>query len=162
MKNHHRITKSEGELLSTLDLKKLLRLKVISNKGLVIGKVSQIRIHQAKMHIEGILVSRGFFKKPIYIGSSYISKFSHASFLLNVEPSVLLKGKTVINSQGEKIGKVKEIIRKEHSNQIEKLIIRSFLKKDFELKISNIKSIGNSVIINPNHHVEKKYFWKKS
>lgn len=162
MKEPHRITKKEGEMKETLDLKKSLNVRVISHKGLVLGKVLQIRFHPIKRVLEGILVSRGFFKKPLYIGSSYINKISHESIILDIEPSILLRGRIVIDSKGKKLGKVKQVIRKNHSNDIKELRVGSLFRKDFIINLSNVKLLGESIILNPNYHVKRKYFWQKS
>lgn len=162
MKGHHRITKNESALKHTFDLKKLLNLNVLSSKGKIIGKVSQLRIHPTKMNIEGIVVSRGIFRKPMYIGSSYIKRFSRASFLLDVEPAVLIKGKRVIDTHGRKVGKVKDLRRKEHSNSIQDIVVSSPLRKDLIIKTTDIKSIGEAIILKAHYHVKKQYFWKKS
>src|SRR3989344_7338788 len=162
MKEYHRITKRERALEDTLNLKDSLNVRVISNDGFVIGKVSQIRIHPTKMFLEGIVVSMGIFKKPIYIGASYIKRLSHESFILKINPFVLLKDKKVLDSNGRIAGKVKETIRKEYSNDIKEIVVGSPFRKNLAIEASNIKSIGESIILNPHYHVKKKYFWEKS
>jgi len=162
MKDHHRITKRENALEDTLNLKDSLNIRVISKSGQVIGKVSQIRIHPTKMFLEGIIISRGIFKKPIYIGVSYIRRLSHESFILKVDPFVLLKGKKVLDSHGRNVGRVKDVVRKEHSNDLKEILVGSSFRKNFSINISNIKSFGESIMLKPNYHVKKKYFWEKS
>ena len=46
-----------------MNLRDLLNLRVLTEKGFVLGKVSHIRLHPTKLSIEGIVVSRGIFKK---------------------------------------------------------------------------------------------------
>lgn|SRR3989344_9389617 len=162
MKEHHRITKQESALDETFNMQNSLNVRVISDSGFVVGKVSQIRIHPTKMVLEGIVVSPGFLKKPIYIGRSYIKKLSEESFILNIYPSILLKGENVLDTEGRKIGKVSEVVRKEHSNEIRELIVSSPFRKKFVITPQNIKHIGESIILKPNYHVQKKYFWQKS
>jgi len=162
MKSHHLITKHESSLDTTLDLRKALGARVLSHKGLILGKVSKIRIHPTRLQIEGIVISRGIFEKPFYIGSSYIKRFSEESFILTIELSVLLKGKKVLTSNGKVIGKIKDVIRKKHSNEVDKLSIKSFLKKIFYIRLSDVQSFGESIILKSNYRVPKKYLWQKS
>ncbi|MBS3094380.1 PRC-barrel domain-containing protein [Candidatus Pacearchaeota archaeon] len=162
MKDHHRITKKENSLDNTLNLGNSLNVKVISENGFIVGKASQIRIHPTKMCIEGILVSRGIFKKPLYIGVSYIKRLSHESFILKINPSTLLKGKNVVDTNGKILGKVKKIVRKEHANDIKELVVKSLLRKEIIIAISNIKSIGENILLNSNYHAKQKHIWKKS
>ncbi len=159
---NHRITKHEKELEKTFNLKDLLKIKVITKQGLVLGKVKQIRINNTKHTLEGIVVSQGILKKKIYIGSSYIREISKDSFILNIDPSILLMKKKVLLTSGKVIGHVVKVERKDHSNEIEKLIVKSPFKKSFEIKPSHIKRLGESIILKGNYHEPRKYFWQKS
>ena len=162
MEEHHRVTRHESALDDTLDLRGSLNVRVLSSKGLIVGKVSQIRIHPTKMFVEGILIHRGAFKKPIYLGASYIKRISNESIILNIELAVLLNGKRVIDSNGKKLGKIKEVIRKEHSNNIEELIVGAPFRKNFMIDMSKVKSLGESIILKPGYNVQRKYIWQKS
>src|SRR3989344_1498174 len=161
MKIHHRITKKEAALEDTLNLSNSLNVRVISKNGRIIGKASQIRINPSKMSLEGILVSRGNFKKPIYIGISYVKRISHKSFILKMEPSILIKGRKVLDSKGKKVGNIKNIVRNGHSIEIREIVVTSPLRKDIILNRTKIKTIGESVILKSNYNVKKKYFWEK-
>jgi sporulation protein YlmC with PRC-barrel domain len=131
MKQHHRITSKEKALENTLDVKKLLGLRVITRSGFVLGKVKQIRINEPKVKIEGIVVSRGFFKKPVYLGLSYIRKVSSESFILKIDPVILFRGRKIIDSRGKKFGKIKRVVRKENSNEIHEFRVFKILKRLF-------------------------------
>lgn len=162
MKKHHRITDSELAFEETFDLSDLISTKIISKDGKMIGKVSKVLLNPKKLSLEGILIRQGVFKKPIYIGISYFDRLSKDSIILKISPSVLLKRKKVLDSEGKVIGKVKSIERKGNSNEISELIISSPLKKKFPIKMSNIKFIGKTIILKSNYNVPKKYFWQKS
>lgn len=162
MMKHHRITQKEGPVESTLNLKKLLGIRVLSSSGSIVGRVLQIRINPISMRLEGIMISRGIFKKRLYIGESYIKLLSNESFILNTDPYILLKGRKVLDADGKVIGRVKDIIRKEHTNEISGIIIRSFLRKDIPMDFSGIKKFGDSIILQQGSNVKKEYFWKKS
>lgn len=162
MKKHHRITRSERSLEQTLNLHELLNIRVLTKKGLVLGKVSHIRLHPTKLSLEGIVVSRGVFKKDFYIGASYIQRLSNDSFILKIDPSILLKGRRVLAGNGKVVGRVKEVLRKEHSNEIKELIVSSTFRKDFSIREQDVKYFGESIILKSSHNVPKKYFWQKA
>lgn len=162
MRKHYDITKGERLIEESLSLRDLLKIRVLSRSGYVVGKVSQIRICPTKRSIEGVLVSTGIFKRPIYIGVSYIRLISSESFILNIDPSVLLVNRTVIDSDGKKVGKVKEVKRKGHFNDIEELMVGSPLRKNVSINISEIRSLGENIVLNSAHNEKKEYFWKKS
>jgi len=150
MKKPHHIVKKERLFEDTFDLRKLLKVKVITKDGLVIGKVSHIRIHPKRMFIEGILVSRGFFRKPFYIGRSYINRFSYEAILLRITPSILFRGKKVVTSDGKVLGRVKEVIRKANRNDVENIVVSSILRKDTVISTSYIKYVGKSLFLKSN------------
>ena len=62
----------------------------------------------------------------------------------------------------KKIGRVKKIIREEHSNEIKELIITSPFRKKIFINPSHIKRLGESIILKQPYRVKKKYFWQKS
>ena len=75
---------------------------------------------------------------------------------------MLLIGKNVVNHDGELMGKVRRVIRKGNRNNINEIIVKSFLRKDFSVKMSQIKSINKVIMLKQKHGVKKKYFWQKS
>ncbi|MDO8467486.1 MAG: PRC-barrel domain-containing protein [Nanoarchaeota archaeon] len=161
MLNPHHIIRKELELDKTINLKELIGKKILSFGGKVIGKISQIRINPTNLNLEGILIKRDIFGKPLYIGKSYFSHLSHDAVILNIEISLLIKGKNVITSGGKIIGKVTEVVRKGSTNDIKVLMVRSFFSRRFLIPASAIKYIGKSVILKPNYNAKKKYFWQK-
>ena len=146
---------------NTIDASDLLGKKVLSKSGHVIGRIHQIRINQKNFGIEGITVKRGFSRK-IYIGYGYIYSISDKAVILNIELSLLLKSKVVVDYHGKILGKVKEIIRKGDKNDIDKIIVQKFLRKDMEVPIHSIKTISKSIILKESYNVKQRYFWKKS
>ena len=160
---HHEIRKTEKNFGETISMKKMMGKRVLSHHGKVIGSISQIRLHPRILKVEGIIVRQGIFKRPLYIGHSYISKFSEESIVLNIEPSVLVKNRQVITHDGESIGRVKQVVRKGLTNDVKELIVKgNLLHKRISIPIDSIASIGNSVMLKANYNVKKKYLWQKS
>ena len=157
MKKIQEIIEKEAPLEYTLNLKDLFGIRVISKRGKVVGNVSQFRINANSMEIEGILVSRGIFKKPFYVGKSYLKQISKDAIILNIEPTNLLKGIKVVTSDGKILGKVKEVIRKGDTNIVEGIVVSSLFKKKKTIRASSIERLGQSIILKQNYHVTEKH-----
>ncbi len=151
------IVKDDLLFEQTINLAKLLGAPVLSKNDIVVGSVSKISINSKDMKLEGIMVRRGFFKKPVYIGRSYLWKMSNDSIFLNMDPSILLKGKKVIDIDGQVIGKIKKVEREEYTNDINKLIVGKLFRKEFSVPVSDIKSVGNSVMLKISYNATKKH-----
>ncbi len=161
MKDYLLIITKEGPVEETIDLSNLINRKVISAKGFVVGKVKRARLN-SKLVLEGVFVSRGLFKEQLYLGSSYFDKLSEKAIILKIDPFVLLKGFKVITNEGEFVGKVKDFVRKNNSNEISGLVVKKRFRKDISVETSNIKAFGSSIILKENYNVPKKYFWQRS
>lgn len=144
----------------TLDLKTVIGSRVLADNGFQVGRVQRIRIHPKTRKIEGIRVGIGLLRVPIYIDCSYVDKMTEDAVILTMEPAILLKGRKVITTDGEVVGKVKAVERKELTNVIRHLMIKPFLRRPFLVPINEIKSIGNSIILKSSYHVPTKHFWK--
>lgn len=157
-----RITKSEVSLADTFNLNRILGHKVISKKGQVVGRVREVRIRPDKKSFEGIVTSCPRLGKSIYIGFSYIETITANSILLTMDPTVLLKGFLVIDSQGQKVGKISQVNRADNTNEVESFIVSSFLRKPFQVTLSQTSKIGDSIILKPSYNVPRKYIWQRS
>ena len=146
----------------TINLVKLLGAPVLSKNDIVVGSVSKIGINPKDMKMEGIVVRRGIFKKPVYIGRNYLWKLSNDSIFLNIDPSILLRGKRVVDIDGSVIGKVKRIEREGNTNEIDKLIVGKLFRQEFYVPVSDIKSVGNSIMLKTNYNAAKKYIGQRS
>ena len=128
----------------TVDIQKIKGAKVLSKGGKVIGRVAEIRINPHTTQPQGVLVKRGLGEIPLYIGRSYFAHLSYESIILNMEPSILIKGKRVITTQGKILGTVREVIRKEKTNDVTGIIVKSPLTRKALIPHSEIKLIGKS------------------
>ncbi|MDP3965925.1 MAG: hypothetical protein Q8Q04_00130 [archaeon] len=156
------ILKTERSLDKTINLKKLIGKEVLSKGGKIIGKILEIRISPIDLNLEGILVRGNSIKKSMYIGRSYFSRLSSEAVILNIEVSVLIKNKQVIDSKGKIIGRVKEIVRKGTRNDLKGLYVRSLLSRKFFIPESGIEYVSKSVVLKSNYNARKKYFWQKN
>ena len=161
MKEPHNVIKHERPLEKTVNLKKLVGKSVLSKGGKIIGKVLEIRINPNNINLEGILVKGHIIRKPIYIGKSYFSRLSEEAVILNIEVSVLIKDKQVIDSEGKIIGRVKEVVRKGTRNDMKGIHVSSFFSKKFFIPESAIEYVNQSVVLKPRYNARKKYFWQK-
>lgn len=121
------ITRKEAEIEKTVNLKKLIGKRVLSDGGSIVGSVSEIRLNPNGFDLEGIVISTDV--GVLYVGKSYFSKISDYSVIINIELSLLVKGKKVLTIDGKTLGIVKEVNRKGNSNEIESLLVGSFWGK---------------------------------
>lgn len=161
MREPHVIIKNERPLEKTVNLKELIGKRVLSKGGQIIGKILEIRINSTNLEIEGILVRGSIIKKMMYIGRSYFSHLSYESVILNIEVSVLIKDKKVVNSQGKVIGRVKEVVRKGTRNDIKGIFVKSLFSRRFFIPESAIEYVNKSVVLKSRYNARKKYFWQK-
>ncbi|MEK6918623.1 MAG: PRC-barrel domain-containing protein [Nanoarchaeota archaeon] len=157
--NELQVIRKEESLEDTINISRVLGKHAVSKGGTIIGRVNQIRINKETSEIEGVVISRGLFKKPVYVGRSYFDTISHEAIILNVELSLLLRGKKVITLDGKVIGSVTKINRKGNTNDFDSIIVRSLWKK-FLIPKGEIKEMSSSVILEYKYDESKKYLWK--
>lgn len=145
----------------TMNLRKLIGVKVLTEGGFQIGRVLQIRISPEAKTIEGILIRRGLFKEPLFLGSTFFDKLSNEAVVLNTEPAILLKGRKVVTYDGEVIGTIKEVVRVNNTNTIKGLVVYSFMRGSFNVSASDIKSFGKSIILKNSYNAPKKSLWRR-
>jgi len=158
--NYQLVKRKEADLEQTLNLRKLTGKRVLSEGGSIVGYVSEIRINPKGFELEGIVVERRF-EYPIYIGKSYFSTLSNYSVILNTELSILIKGRKVLTINGKKLGRVTQVNRKGTTNEIESIIVSSLFRK-YQIPISEIKQMGDSILIKCSYNDSKSYLWKRS
>lgn len=146
----------------TVDLRKIIGVRVLSEKGLAVGKVSQIRIHPETKSLEGVLVRRGFFRESLFIGRTYFDTLSPEAIILNMEPSILFKGKKAITYDGEVIGKVREVVRVGKTNALKQVVVHSFLRGTFTIPVGDIKALGKTIMLKNSYNAPKKSLWRRT
>ena len=68
----------------------------------------------------------------------------------------------IITNEGEVVGKVKDFIRKNNSNDLSGLVVKKRFWKNYSVDITNIKSFGSSIILKEDYNAPKKYIWQRS
>ncbi|MBI2448961.1 PRC-barrel domain-containing protein [Candidatus Pacearchaeota archaeon] len=145
----------------TINIRKIIGVRVISENGHTIGRVTQARINPNTKSFEGVVVRKGLFRK-IYIGKNYFETLSPEGVILVIEPSILLKGEKVIAYDGEVIGKVKSIDRVGKTNTIKSITVHSFLRGSFSISVDYIKSIAKNILLKENYNAPKKSLWRRA
>lgn len=146
----------------TINLRRIIGSKVLTERGIPIGRVLQLRIAPNMKNIEGILVKRGIFKPLVFFGATYLDKLTPQGIILNIEPVMLLKGRKVITYEGEVIGFIREIVRFGNTNDIKALVVHSFLRGTFNVPVTEVKSLGKSIILKNTYDAPKKSLWRRS
>lgn len=134
-------------------LKEILGKKVITYKGVVIGKVSDIAFTRKK--VLGFYIS-GVFKR-YFVSLDYVDAFSGESLMLTIDPVTRLKGKLVFDKDGEKLGKVVEIKRPSFENKITEILVRkNIFTKPFVISSADLEVVDKNIILNKTFENEPK------
>lgn len=126
-------------------LKEILGRKVISHKGLVIGRVSDVGF--TRKRVLGFYVS-GIFKK-YFVSMNYVDAFSGESLMLTIDPVTNIKGKLVFDKEGKKLGKVVEIKRPSFENKITEIYVKkNIFTKPIAINVNDLDVVDKNVILN--------------
>ena len=156
------VIEKNKQFAETINLRKIIGAKVLTEGGLSICRILQVRIDTDAKTLEGILIKRGLFKGTLFLGSAFFDKLSPEGIILNIEPVILLRGRKVVAYDGEVVGVVKEITRYGKTNAIKSLTVHSFSRGNFVVPSTEIKSLGKSVILKNSYNAPKKNFWRRA
>ena len=135
----------------------LLGKRVLSKSGDVIGRVTQLRVNTDKRTLEGVVVRRKIFRK-LYICMSYVTRITEKAMMLGIDPSALFKGRAVVSSDGKKFGTVKELERKQESNEVTRVIVRRHLYKELAIPKEDFSRFGTSLILKNTYDQARKEY----
>ncbi|MBW2982697.1 PRC-barrel domain-containing protein [Candidatus Woesearchaeota archaeon] len=96
--------------------------KVYSTSGDRVGRVKDVVYSQDR--IAGLIV-RG--RKMLFVHKDYVQPEIVDAIILTIDPVNMLKGKLVFDSDGRKIGKVKDIERSTTANDCDNLVVKKHL-----------------------------------
>ncbi len=136
--------------------------RVLTPNGTVVGRIKSIQTDENVLKVKGLVVTRGISGKEWYIGREYVRSFTSESCILNEEPSLLLKGKSVISHEGERVGKVISVVRVDSTNKVRYLEVKRWFAEPLQIKPSHIASIGTSILLKEGVNVPKRSFWRNS
>ncbi|MBW2977709.1 hypothetical protein KY331_02585 [Candidatus Woesearchaeota archaeon] len=138
------ISPKYGSILKFDSMKRYLKKKVVSKSGEAIGKTKDVLFD--KSGVKGIIVAKRIFKK-FYLDSFYFSSVQD-KIMLSIDPAILLAGKLVFDADGKKLGKVIRVIRRDNTNNFQKLLIkRKIYSKAKEVPKIDIDVMKKNIIL---------------
>jgi len=141
---------SGRDLGKTLTSEDLLGKEVIDFEGTIVGVVEKVLIDPKSLDFVGISIDKGFFKKGLTVGRSYINEIKEHAVFLKIKVSYEVKGKTVFDSDGRIVGKVSSLEIYENMNRIVSLVVKKsylFWGKEILVPANSIKTIGEGVML---------------
>ncbi|MFH1316773.1 MAG: PRC-barrel domain-containing protein [Candidatus Woesearchaeota archaeon] len=136
----------------------ILGKEAVDPEGQILGIVIKLHISKEEKTLTGITIDQGFMKPDLFIGTDHIKNFGIDTIFLSSVPYDKLKGMKVISSDGEIIGNVEGHAQK--SQKLQELRIKfkkdGLFKKPISIKVSEIKQIGDSVIMKPNFKIPEQ------
>ena len=136
--------KSVADLINS---KKLDKIVVISRNGEIIGNVREIRVKS--FDVEGIVISKHFSLNHEFIDKQFIKVFNENEVLLNINPVTSLKGRSVYDSSGRNLGKVRKVLRDNNKNDFRSIVVKGkFFSKPILVEKSSIDIMKKNIILN--------------
>ena len=89
----------------------------------VLGKVSSLQIDPETLEIAGIVVKRGFFQKDVLVGLDYIDRIGEDAVWLNVDLTLFIEGRDVVDDEGNVVGTVEAVDRVHETNALKGLYV---------------------------------------
>ncbi|MDY7082161.1 MAG: PRC-barrel domain-containing protein [Halobacteria archaeon] len=108
-----------------IDSSELEGMEVKDTDEETLGKVSSLQIDPESLGIAGIVVKRGFLDKDVLVGSEYIDYIDgdDGTVWLNVDLTLFIEGRDVVDSEGNVVGQVEEIDRVRETNTFKGLYV---------------------------------------
>ncbi|MFT4326203.1 MAG: PRC-barrel domain-containing protein [Candidatus Woesearchaeota archaeon] len=122
--------------------KSFIKKRVLAKSGESVGKVKELILDTGK--ITGLII-RG--KCEFFIDYQYVDEVSKA-ILLSISPITRLLGKKVYDSDGKKLGKVKDILQKANTNQIKEITVKKSIIKTLIIPATEIEIAEENIILN--------------
>lgn len=127
----------------------ILGKEAIDNDGSILGVVTRVHIDNNDKKVIGITIDMGFTKSDLYVGIDNVKNFGKDAILLKTVPASKFKGVNVLTSEGKKIGRVVDISMKGSKIGEFKVSSSRFFGSKFGVRYSDIKHIGDSIILKP-------------
>src|SRR3989344_1157598 len=131
----------------------ILGKDVLDSDGGFIGVAEKLLIDSKFMNFIGISVDKGLIKSGLTIGKNYIDKITTHAIFLKIRVAYDIKGMTVFDKDGKKVGKVSSIELHGNRNKIKTIYVKpnsnmfSF-KEKIVISEECIENIGDNVILN--------------
>ncbi len=139
---------SSKDLDKALTSDDLLGKEIIDSEGDFIGIAEKVFIDPEDFDFIGVGIDKGFLRKGLAIGRSYIDKITKYAVFLNIKVSFEIMGLKVFDSDGKALGVVSEVELIENSNKINAIAIKyGFFKKKIIIPYTYVDKIGYGVIL---------------
>lgn len=139
----------DAVLKNTITSDDILGKDVIDTEGVFIGIAEKVLIDPKGLDFVGIEVDKGFLKKGLSIGKSYIERIMASAVFLNIRVVYEIKGMKVFDKIGGLVGTVRDVELIGEKNSLKQIIVRQgMIKKDIEIPAEFIQTIGENVILN--------------
>lgn len=127
----------------------LLGKDVIDPSGTFVGVADILYLDPKSLEFIGISVDKGFLRTGLVIGAEYIREVTAHAVLLNTRPVFRIKGMSVFDAHGKKLGTVKEVVLSQSKNEIEELLVATskLSKKAESVPASIIDRIDENVFL---------------
>lgn len=142
--------------------KSLLGKRVLSKNGSVFGSVKQVLLDTKNREVQGILVSRSFFRPNTYVSVEYVERLTSQAVILTIDPASLFRGRPVITSDGKRYGTVKDVSRERETNNVVVYFVRRWLFFVYQVPAGEVKKAGKSVVLHKTYEQAKSSFKKAS
>lgn len=149
--NHHcetmENTVQRSEPMKYQDLK---GMRVMDADGKKFGNLQEILIDPATLTVTAIMVHKGF--KNVLVEKEYIERIGGNCVMLKIP--IILKSMEVMDINGEKVGKVKQVFRGP-ANEIELIEVSTgMMSKTLRVPQQEIHGIGEKVVL---RHTKEEY-----
>ncbi len=141
---------SKKDIITSDDI---LGKEAIDPEGSSIGVVTKVHINKKTNKLIGVTIDMGFMKPDLFVGINYIKQFGVDAVFLKKIPIHKYHGLKVLSEGGEILGKVKKILADNNTIKEFEIAGRKFLDKSFVIKYSDIKEIGDSIILKKRYSV---------
>ena len=134
----------------------ILGKEAVDPDGSIIGVVTKVHIDNGDKKVVGITIDLGFTKPDLYMGIDQVRTFGKNAILLKTVPTAKFKGRTVLTSEGKRIGKVIDVVMNNSKIGEFKVSTSWFFGKKFRIKYSDVKEVGENIILKPSYAPEEK------
>lgn len=138
---------SHDALQDALTFEDILGKDVYDEANEFVGVSSNLYIDKKSMTVLGLAVDKGFVARGLVVGSAYIRRITKHAIFLRMRPAFRMRGMTVFDKRGARVGKVKEVELKD-GNTVDSIIVRSRLLRKIRVSGSAIASVEENVFLN--------------
>jgi sporulation protein YlmC with PRC-barrel domain len=146
-KNTEIISSKIKDLDKSINLSSYIGKKVYSKSGEIVGKISDVVIHNNCMN--GVIVKG---KKELFIDKAFFEEDSEDAVMLSIDPVINMIGKQVYDSEGKKIGKVVDVERKSNANAFTNIKVKDKVySKPIIVPKKDIDTAKDSIMLNKSY-----------